>query len=373
VNLVLQFFKDKSIISAILILFTMEILLQFGCYKPFLKKSSYAQTVNYITDTSVSSLKTLKPNVLIIGTSIAYEGISLELLNEELKSNGIVIQSVAVPGSELIVQDLAIKKILLSENRIHTIIHINDLLFPWVDRVVLMDSTLSMIGELGRKDAINDIANDEYRTTWEDYSFLFLKFVAYRRDIGDFILYPNKRIKDIGKEFKKNKKIFYAYDNSYEESMSSYKISSLEDCIKKTIAGSLIPEGSNHYHMDAIYRTCSLALGSKLTFDKNQFTELYGKRLSNLYKYIRSKNIKIINIYPPVPTLLDNNQYSKRIEFWEKEYANILSESRYDLSDSIPFENNTNYYYDMVHLNKKGKEVFTKHLAEKLKQVTFSN
>ena len=337
----------------------MEILLQFGCYKPFLKKSSYAQTVNYITDTSISSLKTLKPNVLIIGTSIAYEGISLELLNEALKSNGIVVQSVAVPGSELIVQDLAIKKILSSENEIHTIIHINDLLFPWVDRVVLLDSTLSMIGELGRKDAIDDIANDEYRTTWEDYSFLFLKFVAYRRDIGDFILYPNKRIKDIGKEIKKNKKIFYAYDNSYEESMSSYKISSLEDCIKKTIAGSLIPEGSNHYHMDAIYRTCSLALGSKLTFD--------------LYKYIKSKNIKIINIYPPVPTLLDNNQYSKRIEFWEKEYANILSESRYDLSDSIPFENNTNYYYDMVHLNKKGKEIFTKHLAEKLKQVTLPN
>ena len=83
--------------------------------------------------------------------------------------------------------------------------------------------------------------------------------------------------------------------------------------------------------------------------------------------------IKIINIYPPVPTLLDNNQYSKRIEFWEKEYANILSESRYDLSDSIPFENNTNYYYDMVHLNKKGKEIFTKHLAEKLKQVTLPN
>ncbi len=372
-NLVLQFFKDKSILSAILILLSLEIMMQFGCYKPFLKKSSYAQTVNHITDTAVGSLKTLNPNILIIGTSIAYEGISVELLNELMKSNQLIAQSVAVPGSELIVQDLAIKKILANENSIHTIVHINDLLFPWVDRASLVDSTLSMVGEFNRADAVQDILNDGYRTTWEDYSFLFIKFIAYRRDMGDLFLSPGKRIKDFGREFKRTSGLVYPYDNIYPESMSSYKISSLEDCANKTSAGSIIPESSNPHHKDALFRTCNLALGSKLSFEKNQFTDLYGKRLSNLYQYIRSKNIKIINVYPPVPSLLDNNNYSLRIGFWEKEYANILSDNRIDLSESIPTESNTDYYYDMVHLNKKGKEIFTNHLAEKLKQVNFSN
>ena len=347
--------------------------MQFGCYKPFLKKSSYAQTVNHITDTSVASLKTLNPNTLIIGTSIAYEGISVELFNELMKSNQLIAQSVAVPGSELIVQNLAIKKILASENSIHTIVHINDLLFPWVDRVALVDSTLSMVGEFNRADSVQDIINDDYNTRWEDYSFLFIKFLAYRRDMGDFFLNPDKRIKDFGREFKKSHGLVFPYDNLYLESMSTYKISSLEDCAKKTSAGSIIPEGSNPHHKDALFRTCNLALGSKLSFEKNHFTELYGKRLFNLYQYIRSKKIKIINVYPPVPSLLDNNNYSLRIEFWEKEYAKILSENRIDLSESIPIENNTDYYYDMVHMNKKGKEIFTKQLAEKLKQVTFSN
>jgi hypothetical protein len=372
-KLIIEFFLDKSILSALLIILSLESMMQLGCYRPFLKKNSYASTVNHISDTSISSLKTLKPNTLIIGTSIAYEGVSLEILNEEMKSKKVVVQSIAIPGSELIVQDLALQKIFSQENSIQTIIHINDLQMPWIDREKLLDATLAMVTEFDRSKVLQRIKLDKYTTTWKDYSFLFSRFVAYKKDIGDFILKPDKRLKDIQKELRKKELFFYSYDNKYEESLSLYKINSLQDCINKTKPGSTIPEGSNAYHMDAIYRTCTLALGKELTSEKNKFTELYKLRLNNLYETIHSKNLRIIHIYPPVPLMMENQKYSQRIDFWEKEYADILSEIRINLSDTIPEQNNSDYYYDMVHLNRKGKELFTKKLAQKLLELQVSN
>lgn len=373
-KLVTEFFSDKSILSALIILFSLEILMQFGCYKPFLKKNSYARTVHHVMDTNIVSLNTLNPNTLIIGTSIAYEGVSLEILNEELKSKQIIVQSIAIPGSELIVQDLVLKKLFSKENSIHTIIHINDLQVPWIDRTELIDSTLAMITELNTKDAIHKISEDKYNTSWKDYLQLYFKFVSYRKDIGDLILHPDKRIKEMGKEMKaRNGFYFYSYDNKYEESLSLYNISSLEDCQKKTNPASPIPVGSDQFHRDAMFRTCTLAQDSSLTLSKNKHTELYKLRLKNLYQTIHSQKIKIINIYPPVPELMEGEKYMKRIDFWEKEYADILSQNRVDLSKSIPEQNNTDYYYDMVHLNRKGKELFTKQLAKKLLELPVAN
>ena len=361
---ILQFFKDKSLLTALLIISLVEIGMQFGCYKTFQKKSSYAWSVNHITDTAIRSLSELKPNTLIMGTSIAYEGLSPEILNEKLSKEGLVFQSISIPGSELIVQELALRKILEEPNEIKYIIHVNELQLPWVDRLSLLDATLSMIAEFNRIEGINRLHDDKYEIKINDYLFLLLKWVAYRRDIADFLLSPDKRIKDIGKELNKDNRNLYAYKNEYLPAMSLYDFNSIEECILKSAPNSFIPQLSDKYHRDALFRTCKLAKDTKLPIEKNNLTDIYKIRIRNLYSYINSKNIKIINIYPPVPELLDRADYQERIKFWNTEFGEILSDTKYDLSDIIPIENNSDYYYDMIHLNKVGMELFTKELID---------
>jgi hypothetical protein len=149
-----EFLKDKSLLFALFIVLLCEGFMQIGCYKPFQKKNSYAQSVNKITDSAIRSLPILKPNVLIVGTSIAYEGLSAKRLNEKIKEKGLVAQSIAIPGSELIVQELALRKVLKSNPDIKYIIHVNEMHLPWVDRRILIDSSLAMITELDRWEAL---------------------------------------------------------------------------------------------------------------------------------------------------------------------------------------------------------------------------
>ena len=82
----LKFFLDKSFLSALIIIFLIEGSFQLGCYKNFLKKNSYASNVTRITDHALSKKNELDPDILILGTSLAYEGISMRLLNEKLTS-----------------------------------------------------------------------------------------------------------------------------------------------------------------------------------------------------------------------------------------------------------------------------------------------
>ncbi|MCB1144723.1 MAG: SGNH/GDSL hydrolase family protein [Leptospiraceae bacterium] len=361
------FLKDKSILSAILFIAVTEVFMQLGCYKPFLKKNSYAYSANKITDTAIQSLPTLNPDTIILGTSLAYEGISPEILNQKLSNSGIVSQSLAIPGSELITQELSIRKILNHTNEIKYIIHVNDIQMPWIDRKALIDSTLSMIAEFDTFTVLKKINDDKYSTRWEDYSFVLLKYVAYKRDIGDFFLAPDKRIKDFGKELK-NKSI-YAYQNEYLPSIALYHFDTLDTCIEKSSPSAILPEGSDKYHRDAVFKTCHLVKNTKLDTIKNEFTDLYKIRLSNIYSFLKSKNIKIINVYPPVPNLLDDQDYQKRIHFWKTEYSDLAGDYQIDFTYLIPGDRNEEYYYDLIHLNKRGMHVFTEALAEQLLEI----
>ncbi len=365
-QILLQFLKDKSFLFALLIILLSESLLQFGCYRPFLKKSSYAQNVNHITETAVRSLPNLSPNLLIVGTSIAYEGISVKRLNEQLQGSGFVAQSIAIPGSELITQELALRKILSTNHNIKYIIHVNELQLPWVDRKKLIPSTLAMVSELDRISAIKRLNEDRYELEVGDYITLVSRWVAYRNDIADFILRPDKRLKEFGKSLKSKSDSFYAYENSYPFSLSQFKFQNLEDCKVETKKGSLIPEGSDRHHLDAIYKTCFLVADTKLTLESNELTDLFLLRLKNFYSYVRSQNIKIINIYPPVSSYLDLEDNDLRKEFWEKEFAEELNNQKFDLSRILPQEKNSDYFYDIIHLNQRGMEKFTDELARSI-------
>jgi len=82
--------------------------MQFGCYRIFQKKTSYGANVNRIIHQSVNEDHLSRTNVLILGTSLAYEGISVNQLNETLNPIGYHAHSIALPGAELIVQSLVL-------------------------------------------------------------------------------------------------------------------------------------------------------------------------------------------------------------------------------------------------------------------------
>ncbi|MCX7998933.1 MAG: SGNH/GDSL hydrolase family protein, partial [Leptospiraceae bacterium] len=109
-----KFYKDKRFYVPVLILVCFELLLQTGIMKPFLKKNSYAANVNRILNHVLEKQKEHDPQVLILGTSVAYQGLSPRILQEYWTPLGLKIQSIAIPGSELIVQDLASQKVLHS-------------------------------------------------------------------------------------------------------------------------------------------------------------------------------------------------------------------------------------------------------------------
>jgi len=83
-----------------------------------------------------------------------------------------------------------------------------------------------------------------------------------------------------------------------------------------------------------------------------------------MYKYSLEKGIKVINIFPPLPVYLDEDSLPERIRFWKNEYSDILSSPLLDLSGSLPRSGNSDYYYDMIHLNRKGMEKFTYSIAD---------
>ena len=361
-----KFLKDKSLLTALYIIITCELLMQFGCYKSFLRKHSYAQNVNHITETAITSLNSLNPNVLIVGTSIAYEGISVERLNRALDKKGFIVQNIGIPGSELIIQDLAFRKILSNKNQINYIIHVNELHLPWVNRKKIIDSSLSMLGEFDRNVSVKRLREDEYDVSWKDYSSIFIKWISYRKDIGDLILKPDKRWKESRRFKKNNTESPFAYTNIYTQSLSHFQFNDLSDCKVKTSPGSLIPEGSDRHHLDAVHKTCSLVSDTKLSLDRNEDTELFKIRLKNFYSFIKGQNIKIINVYPPVSSYLDHKDHQTRKEFWDKEFADILSNMKLDLTDVIPEKNNSDYYYDVIHLNQKGMQIFTDSLAKSI-------
>ncbi|MBK7055908.1 MAG: SGNH/GDSL hydrolase family protein [Leptospiraceae bacterium] len=309
----------------------------------------------------------IDPDILIVGTSLAYEGLSLRTLNETLKPLNLKAQTIAIPGAELIVQGLALEKVLSKFKRVKYIIHVNEIEMPWTLGIVFSQATLSMASELDRKRAIERFYEDEYKIGFEELSYIILRLWAYRKDIGEFILNPEKRIKDIGKSRKAFKENLYSYENIYTESLSLYKFKDLKECLKITKDNTNIALDSNPFHREAIFKTCKLAGESVLTLEENESTKLYRRRLDNFYKILKKRNIKVINVFPPISEYLGNFQYGARVLFWKEKYKDVLGEKIIDLTLAIPKENNETYFYDIVHVNKKGMTVFTEKLSDSLR------
>jgi hypothetical protein len=394
-----KFFIDRRFLVPLAVLFFIELILQTGIYKPFLKKNSYASNINRIIGHIVKNKQNHDPDILIVGTSVAYQGLDLKSLQEKISPTGLKIQSVAIPGSELIIQDLAVEKVLEEFKNIKLVIYVGEITMPWVSQTVLTLPTLAMLGEFDRIKSIENIIEFEYNAesdynpnfkfliskekydtiknhflihgvSYADWSYILFKSIAYRRDIGDFFTGPSKRIRDYKKSILDPNQNFYDYENKYKQKMSLYPISNLESCVKLTHPAEntdLIPLGSDFDHKKAIYDTCALSLYTTKSQVRSIETNLYFKRLTSIYKKIQNKNIKIINIFAPYSHVIDEKLGGEgRLQVWKEELKKINGENAevVDFRNIFTKENSNDYCYDVIHLNREGALVFSNALGE---------
>lgn len=369
----IRFFLDKRILVAIGILFSLEIVFQLGLYKPYLKKNSYAANINRVTSHVLNKREELDPNLLVVGTSVAFEGISVRILNEELANSGWKVQSLAIRGSELVVQQRLLEEHLQKFPNVKVILHVLEPGMAWVDREELVDPTLSMLSELGNFSAIRAIHDFEYKTKWSDYSFLVFKSVAYRKDLADFIINFNERMKNISRVRKNPNPFPWDYENYHKEAMTDYQIVSIEDCLNRLAPKSTnqIPASSNVDHRRMLFETCGIAHSVPKNSKATPETDRYFRRLKKLYSFISKNNIKIIDVFAPYSDVIRKFNNSERMKVWEQGITKALEPHQtpqiWDLQDSLGKDTSA-YSFDLIHLNEMGMKAFSKILAKQIRE-----
>jgi hypothetical protein len=157
-----KFYKDKRFYFPILAFLLFELILETGIYTSLLKKNSYAANINRITNHVISKKQIHDPDILILGTSVAYQGLSTRILQEKINATGLKIQSIAIPGSELIVQHLVSEKLLKEFPNVKLLIYVGEVTMPWVSQTGLGLPTLAMISEFSRVDVVPLLNEFEY-------------------------------------------------------------------------------------------------------------------------------------------------------------------------------------------------------------------
>ncbi|MCZ8155581.1 MAG: hypothetical protein O9264_05655 [Leptospira sp.] len=369
----IKFLFDKRLLFALGFFLFFEILLQLGVYRTYLKKNSYAANINRVTDHILEQRKNLDPTILIVGTSVAFEGISVRILNEELASTNEKVQSIAIRGSELIVQHQLLEKHLEDFQKVHTIIHVLEPGMAWVDRKHLVDPTLVMLSEVGNFRALSLVRDFGYDVTPSDFLFLSSKSVAYRKDLADMVINFNERIKAIARRNKNPNINPWDYENQNMESMGPYRIDSVDQCLQSMGPSSTdpIPPASNEDHRRMIYETCAVAKTVPQEPVVTENTKRYFTRLSKMYSMIGDKKIHIIDVFAPYSSAIRSLNSIERMKVWKDgltlALGNYQTLDQMDYQNSLGESDNGEYCYDLIHLNNAGMQKFSRILGKDLK------
>ncbi len=210
---------------------------------------------------------------------------------------------------------------------------------------------------------------DSFSLKVEDVSYILVRSIAYRRDMRDFIVSPGPRFRYMFKFYYTEPNLGIPdYENDYTEKISSYfPIQDLDDCKVKTGPSNTdpIPSDSSFEHKKALFDTCSLALVTTVESQETYRTQLYFKRLKLLYDEIQKHGIKIVVVVAPYSSLLSHLGGKERLEFWKKR-LDEMNIPLVNLQFITHGEKNGDYYYDLIHLNKQGKELFSDELNKVL-------
>ena len=372
----LKYLRDMRFWIPLLVLLGFEGFLQSGLYKYALRPESYAENVNRNVGFVAGS--DLKPNVLILGTSVAYQGINMPLLTEELEGSGLRVMSAASQGALLITQHSIYRYLDEHIPSVKLIVHVSETTFPWTARHLLDESNRSMLAQFPRTQVLPLLDDYDFHLKQGDYSFLLLRSITYRKDLRDFALDPASRFKRLGRKYDREG----AYDspwghaNSYDYSIAAYNASNLKECIENARAktdfndenGNPITDAD---HKQALFVTCEIGLRDPINRPgAEQWNRLFFKRLRLFHDEVRADGRVMLTVFPPYSNLIPDLNKDDRLETWDAGLAAIYGDEPFHMADlrrSLDGPDNNALYYDTIHLNRAGSARFTKAFAEMLK------
>lgn len=352
----------------------LEVITQSGLYKHVLQPSSYADNVNRIVQTINES--PLEANTLILGTSVAYQGINPPLLNQTLSGSGLIVQSGACEGALLETQHLIYKSVKGRFKNLKYVVHVAEVTFPWTARPTIDEANRGMVAQFPRSVYIPLLRDYEFQIRPTDYTFFLFGTITYQRDFRDFVLDPLDRIKGLGRKRKKAQSDF-VYVNSIPYGMDVYPAKDLQECIEvASLRKGPIPEVNaegvritDRHHREAVLRTCEVGKRDPFSAPGGRvWNELFFHRLKRFYGEIQADGVQIITVFAPYSDLVSHLNADARRETWEKELSTYQNIPLIDLRRSLDKPEQRKFFYDTIHLNKNGANAFTEVLAKELRK-----
>jgi hypothetical protein len=340
----------------------LELFLQSGLYNAVLKPESFAFNVNRIR--SVVKQTSYRPNVLIIGTSVAYQGLLIPDLNQAARDSGLRFQSAATQAAMIETQHALLRDLAPSLPGLRWIIHVAEIDFPYQARHELESANRSMLAQFPREETLQLLKEHRFRLTPRDYAFFYLRTLTYQSDLRDFLLNPPRRFKSLARQRKKEiPDVVYLNQNRY--AISAYG-SNPEECEKNAIRGIPFFDDSGRQvtdepHRTAVLDTCRNA-GEDLRAKPggNTWRTLFFHRLKKLHEEARKHNLRLVTVFAPYSEMMAPAHDPERIRVWQEEFAKAGYYSDIiDLRYTLDGPDNLSLFYDTIHLNRQGAERFT--------------
>jgi len=367
-----KYLKDARFFVPVLAVILFELLLRAGLYEEAIEPNSYAANIRNILRTAETTK--LEPNVLILGTSVPYQGVNLPYLNELLADTGLVVQSGACQGCMLETQYMLYRQLKDDYPEAKAVLHVGETALAWKARYETDVANRSMLARF----PAGEVIELEHRLKFElepwDYAFYYSKTLSLQADIRDFFLSPLNRIKSITRSRRKRLDD-YAYVNQHEYAISAFGADDLQECVAKTARPrpELIEANlTDRHHQNATLQTCRIALIEKGRSIPGaaQWAELFFYRLDHFYDEIYDDGRIAITVFPPYSDLVDHLNEDRRKDVWERNLAEIHGDRPYRLIDmrrSLDGPDNQDLYYDLLHLNAEGARRWTEQIAAELR------
>lgn len=341
---------------------SLELFLQTGLYRPVLKPESFAFNVNRIR--TVVKGTSYKPNVLILGTSVAYQGLLVPDLNKAAGNSGLRFQSAATQAAMVETQHAILRDLAPAMPEVRWIIHVAEVNFPYQSRHKIEPANRSMLAQFPRAETLQLLREHQFTLTPRDYAFFYVRTLTYQSDMRDFFLNPLRRLKSLARQRKKEvPDVVYLNQNRY--AISAYGHNP-EECEKNAISGVpfIGPDGkqvTDEPHRTAVLDTCRMALDDpRAKPGENTWKTLFFLRLKNLHAEARKHNLRLVTVFAPYSEMVTPARDPDRIRVWQEELAKEgFYPSIIDLRTSLDGPDNLDLFYDTIHLNRRGAERFT--------------
>lgn len=373
---VFQILKDPRIFIPVAFLLGFELFLQSGLYTKLMQPRSYADNVSRIIRLGGIGRD---PNVLILGTSVAYQGIHMPQLNRLLAPEGLIVESGACEGAKLETQHLIMRELLKRMPHVKTIVHVVEASHPGTARHHQDLANRAMAAQFSRMEALDVLRRHKLRLEPSDYTYFFIRSLTYQKDLRDFVLDPLDRFKGIGRRAKEEIP-GQLYENPHKYRLSAYPAKNVKECIERAESADIEKMGrdvTDKHHRNAVRLTCQIVLWDPLSGPGNdQWTHLFFDRLGVVYNEIAERKIRIVVVFSPYSDILTDLNAEYRMQAWRNGLARVAPQGRYttvDLRKVLDGPNNADYYYDTIHLNRYGAERFTEEFARALGPILKEN